>query len=262
MIKQILISSILLVMVGCSADDGSEINIPLKDMSGKIVIQGNVVDSSGPFFVKITKSVGISGGNYPTVDNAKVIITDDQGQTENLVYDDGLYQTTHFTTNYGRTYTLSVTVDGKTYTASSKMPDSVPFTSLQQTIISDYDGQRIGIKPIFTDPQVLGNYYLFKTLKNSDNSEYTVISDNNTTNGKVNDTPIALLTNFKKNDTVVVEMNTIDQPVFNYFKALPQANLYNSGTAVTPVNPPSNFNNGALGYFSAHTSQYKAMIIQ
>ncbi|ALR32095.1 hypothetical protein ATE47_16915 [Chryseobacterium sp. IHB B 17019] len=58
-------------------------------------------------------------------------------------------------------------------------------------------------------------------------------------------------------------MQSMDLSVFNYFKALPGFTLngkYNGG-GILPANPISNINNGTLGYFSAHTSEKKTIII-
>ena len=57
-------------------------------------------------------------------------------------------------------------------------------------------------------------------------------------------------------------MQCVDVAVYNYFKALPLVNISNSGGDITHVNPVSNISNGALGYFSAHTSEVKSIIIQ
>ena len=63
--------------------------------------------------------------------------------------------------------------------------------------------------------------------------------------------------NIKKGDTVTVEMRCIDKNIFNYMYAL--ADLSSSQT--TPSNPVSNISNGALGYFSAHTSRQKKIVM-
>jgi hypothetical protein len=59
-------------------------------------------------------------------------------------------------------------------------------------------------------------------------------------------------------------MQSVDMPIFNYFKALPGVTLNGeySGGGVPPANPVNNISNGALGYFSAHTSEMKTIIIQ
>ncbi|MCS3530183.1 hypothetical protein M2373_001575 [Chryseobacterium sp. JUb7] len=178
-----------------------------------------------------------------------------------LIYKDGVYETNSFETKSGDIYTLSVTVDGVEYKAVSQMPESVPLSGLKQTTVYNGYEDDTGIVPVFKDPQMAGNYYLFKSHINSSNKiGYTVFSDYSD-NGEVNKKPIK--TGYlMKSDTVVVKMMCIDAPVYNYLKALPNVTLDTLGESVTPTNPPSNFSNGALGYFSAHTSSFDGIIIQ
>ena len=56
-------------------------------------------------------------------------------------------------------------------------------------------------------------------------------------------------------DTVKVEMQCIDKPVYTYWFTLMQQSTEGPGGGVTPANPPSNITPLTLGYFSAHTSQ-------
>ncbi|ANF50684.1 hypothetical protein A0O34_09180 [Chryseobacterium glaciei] len=259
--KYLIIYSLLLCLVSCE----EVIDLPLDDMSGKIVIEGAVTDEDGPYFVQVTRSRKISfeDSGSVRVANATVVITDDQGQTDTLKYENGVYKTVNLVTNYGRVYTLSVTVDGVTYKSTSKMPEYVEFEGLKQTTLFNGSEDGVGIIPIFTDPSEKGNYYLFKSNKtNLDLSPaYTVMSDD-IGNGEVNVKPISNKITLKKNDTIQVEMRSVDASVYKYFKALPLSTLENSGVSVTPTNPPSNISNGALGYFSAHTTSTKDIIIK
>jgi len=58
-------------------------------------------------------------------------------------------------------------------------------------------------------------------------------------------------------DSVKVEMQCIDQGTYQYFNTFREAS--GGQTNVTPANPVSNISNNALGYFSAHTSRYRAI---
>jgi hypothetical protein len=254
--KILIFFSLLILLVNC------ENEIALDDMSGKVVIEGNITDEAGPYYVKVTKSTKFfdgSGENF--IENAKVVISDQNGQTETLVYDeDGVYETTNFHTQHGDTYTLSVTVEGNTYKAISKMPEYVEFSGLKQQMIYIYDEYRKGLIPLFTDPAAQENYYFFKSQVNDgEYFSYTPISDEGQ-DGQVNSKPLSR--GFKEKDTVLVEMQCIDKQVYNYFKDLPQASFENNGETLSPINPIGNFSNGALGYFSAHTTATKTIIIE
>ncbi|WP_051289116.1 DUF4249 domain-containing protein [Chryseobacterium daeguense] len=265
-IKSLFVCSVFLAFIGCE----EEIQLPLADESGKIVIEGAVDDAPGPYYVRITKSTKITqigsgdlSTGYPVVKNAQVILKDNNGQTENLIYyQDGYYITQHFTTKPGDIYTLSVKVDGKEYMATSQMPKKVNLDDLSYKKVSDQYLDRYLILPVYTDPAEKGNYYKFKLTTRRISWVDVILDNDDIGNGQVNTRYISPVINYSKNDTINVEMQCIDKPVFNYFRALPNVQLNGDPTGVPPANPVSNISNGALGYFSAYTSDEKQIIIQ
>lgn len=201
--------------------------------------------------------------NYPSVSNAKVTLSDDQGQNELLIYDplEKVYKTGHFHTSAGRTYTLTVEVDGKTYKASSTLSQFVEIEDLVQDNVTLLGENTTVVVPSFTDPSTVGNKYIFKSVKGSKGTvEYNFFSDQ-LDNGENISFPI--ISNYKlaKNDTVFVELQVVDSPVYDYFRVLKNT-IGGNGGDVIPSNPASNISGGALGYFSAHSTDVKALIIQ
>lgn len=253
--------SFLAALVGCE----EVIELPLADKSGKIVIEGNVTDVAGPYYVTVTRSIKLSQDTEdPVVKNATVILKDNNGQTETLKYENGRYKSQNFTTKYGDIYTLSVAVDGEEYTAVSQMPKKVKLDDVKYKMSQGIYIQYHYLQPVFTDPVEKGNLYLFRISKGEGGyfNEVALLSDE-VGNGEVNTKFLLTKYNILKNDLVNVEMQSVDLSVFNYFKALPGVTLngeYNGG-GIPPANPVSNINNGALGYFSAHTSEKKTIII-
>lgn len=249
-----------------------EIDLDLADKSGNIVIEGNITDQPGPYYVKITKSVAFTQTNqYPAVTGAEVILSDNTGQTETLQYvGDGKYRTSAFTAVTGRTYTLKVQAEGKQYTAQSTMPAAVNFDGLTQDSFVFGGVTTYTLLPVFTDPAALGNRYLFNfTVNNKPKKTFEVFSDN-VNNGLVNQRPLFLPNDDGDDpddvkvvvgDTIHVEMQCIDNNIFTFYSALLQISGDNGG-GVTPSNPPSNVSNGALGYFSAHTTSTQNFVIQ
>ena len=109
------------------------IQVNLNDAAPQIVIYGEVTDLPGPYQVSITKTVNFSAtNNFPPVSGALVTITDDKGLNDSLSETvPGIYNThTFWQGKPGNTYTLSVQGSGKTYTAISLMPQSVPLDSI------------------------------------------------------------------------------------------------------------------------------------
>lgn len=249
-----------------------EIDLDLEDQSGKIVIEGNVTDQAGPYFVKITKSVAVTEANqYPAIENAQVVLSDNTGQTETLQYvGNGTYKTSAFIGQSGRTYTLKINAEGQQYTAQSTMPQAVSFDGLDQDSFMVGGETSYTLLPVFTDPSPLGNRYLFVyTVNNNPKKFFSEFSDN-VNNGLPNQRPL-LLPNDDSDaddikvvvgDTIHVEMQCIDDNVYTFYSALLQLSGGGPDGGITPANPPSNISNGALGYFSAHTVRSKMTVIQ
>ncbi|WP_232704967.1 DUF4249 domain-containing protein [Epilithonimonas sp. JDS] len=269
MMKNILLFLFsLFLILSCE----KEIDLDLDDQSGKIVIEGNITDRPGPYFVRITKSVAFTQANeYPAVENSDVVLSDDLGQSEILKYiGNGYYQSSNFLGQSGRTYTLKIQADGKDYIAKSTMPEAVDFEGLEQDSFLVAGEVSYTLLPIFTDPPALGNRYLFRyTVNDRSKANFLEFSDN-VNNGLPNQRPLLLPNDdedgsvkVKVGDTVTVEMNCIDDKIYTYFSALLQLSGGGGpGGGITPTNPPSNISNGALGYFSAHTVKIKTAVIE
>ena len=63
----------------------------------------------------------------------------------------------------------------------------------------------------------------------------------------------------KSGDSVSLNMYSIDANVYHYLSEMLQ--ISNSAESVTPANPDTNFSNGALGFFSAHTVVSKQAVV-
>ncbi len=249
-----------------------EIDLDLKDQSGQIVIEGNVTDQTGPYFVKITKSVAFTEANqYPAIENAQVVLSDNTGQTETLQYvGNGTYKTSTFTGQPGRTYTLNISAEGQQYSAQSTMPQAVSFDGLDQDSFMVGGETSYTLLPVFTDPSPLGDRYLFVyTVNNNPKKFFSEFSDN-VNNGMPNQRPLILPNDegdsndikVVAGDTIHVEMQCIDNNIYTFYSALLQLSSGGPGGGITPTNPPSNISNGALGYFSAHTVRTRTAVIQ
>jgi hypothetical protein len=67
---------------------------------------------------------------------------------------------------------------------------------------------------------------------------------------------------FQKTDTLIVELQSIDKATYDYFTTLESISGNVMEQTASPANPISNFNNGALGYFSAYSFDRKIVIIK
>jgi hypothetical protein len=251
-----------------------EIDIDLNESNPKFVIEGNLSTVSGASKVTIHKTINFDeSAPYPAVSAALVTITDNTvNQTYNLSeLTAGQYYNSLLTGIEGHAYTVTVAIGTEIFTAASTMAYRVNLDSLIQENLAGSgtgggtggpgsgsgSGSIIQITPKYADPSNYENYYQFVVSKNGLILNDIFIRNDIGFNGS--SSPLPLRVRADKNDVVDIDMQGIDKAVYNYFFGLNE-NI-NQSTA-TPANPTSNFTNGALGYFKAHTSQTKTIIIQ
>jgi hypothetical protein len=103
-----------------------------------------------------------------------------------------------------------------------------------------------------------GNYYRNIEYVNGERVG-AFLYDDAFADGLVNGQPLLNFTTvLERGDTVDVEFQCIDPATYLYFYSMEQT--ANNNTAA-PANPESNFNNDALGYFSAHTYAKRRIIL-
>lgn len=246
------------------------VDIKVNTSSSQIVIEGNISNTRGMQYIKVSRSVAYTSTNvYPAVSGAVVTVTDNFGNTLKFTETSpGLYSFGPFRGQAGRTYKLNVDVEGKTYTGSSVMPVAVTVDSLSLSNITFGNARRKLVSVNFTDPKGIANQYRYILRINGKQSNLIYVEDDRFTDGNrikedlypdVNDGDDS--DDLKTGDKAEVEVQCIDKSIFNYWYSLRQQNRNGPGGGTTPGNPPSNLSNGALGYFSAHTYQAIAILI-
>ncbi len=243
------------------------IDINLNASDPQIVVEGEVTNNAGPYFVSISKSINFSdANNYPKIQNAIVKITDGT-ITDTLVETSaGIYKTTTLQGVSGRTYTLTIVTNGKTITAQSTMPTAVVLDSI--TFLESTFGAGPGGKnsfaaiPNFKDPSTFGNNYRFIQTINDTLDKSFYVDNDNVINGLKYQRPLfSTDKQMYKGDSLLFEMQCIDKITFEYFNSLIQTIGNGPGGGATPANPVTNVQ-GGLGYFSAHSSQTKKVVVQ
>jgi len=260
-----IISIILIAVVFTSCE--KTVDLKYKSNTSKIIIEGNITNEPTPYFVKITKSVSLSAtGNYPTIDNAVVTISDNAGNNETLIpLANGMYRTNTLIGVIGRTYTLTVNAEGQTYTAQSTMPQQIPFDSIKAEQTTFGGDVEYNIIPIYTDPVAKGNNYRFELTVNNKLINQHFVQNDDVTNGVTNTVRLQIDDNtlkLKAGDSLALKMQCIDKNVALYYITLALMGDSGPGGGTTPSNPPNNISNGALGIFSAHTVQVKTKVLQ
>jgi hypothetical protein len=255
--KRALIPILLFTaLVGCK----KEIDVDLKNASSQIVIEAIVTNASAAKVI-ISKSVPFSSGNtFPGVTGAVVNITDNTGTHFKLTESKpGTYTNETLIGVPGRTYNLSVKTEGKEYTSSSEMPLQVSFDSLHLEKLFWGTESIWVVKPQYTDPAGFGHHYMFIESINGKQFPQVWVWDDRILNNSISTIPLFQTdSTININDTVEVEMRCIDKGTFRYFSSLTATQM----NATTPANPENKITGGALGYFSAHTSQKRKVKVQ
>jgi hypothetical protein len=234
------------------------VNVDLNDAPAQLIIEGEVTNGGTPQ-VRISRSVNFSASNtYPPVSGAIVKVTDSSNQLTAMLResDAGLYTTKIFSGVPGHVYQLEAMVDGKTYRASSTMPRPVPLDSVTFAMSTDINNkQNINAIVNFQDPPGLGNYYQLTESLNGRSIPNIFVFEDRLSDGRYIEQPLFNDSAYlQRRDTLLLTMNCVDKNVYNYFYALAGVTGNNNFQTATPANPNSNISNGALGYFSAHTS--------
>lgn len=259
--KYIVISFIFLFLISCE----KEIDIDLNQNDPKFVIEGNLSNKAGESKVKISKTLNFDETvPYPAIRGALVTITDNtMDQIDTLSESTaGIYIKSGFAGIEGHTFTMMVKTGNEIFTAVSKMPYSVHFDSLVQENLagSSTNGGPITfiqITPHYTNLYNFENYYQFVVTRNDTLIGDIFIRNDIGFNGSSSTFPLWVKAN--KNDIVKIDMQCIDNVVYDYLFGLSE-NIYQY--SATPANPTSNIDNGALGFFKAHTSQKKTISIK
>ncbi len=256
--KTIIFSITILFAIFSSCE--KVINVDLNKAAPNLVIEGIIDNSGNPAKINISKSVAFSNSNtYPVVTGALVKITDNAGKSFQLTETSpGVYTNLSLIGVPGRTYNLTVSVAGQTYAATSSMPVPVALdTLLQDKII--ISKPTIFVSAAFNDPPGFGNKYQFiETINGKQFKTIFMIDDMYQDGGKITNELIDEDADIRKGDTVQIEMRCIENNIFRYMKGLEDLNI--GGTV--PANPATNISNGALGYFSAHTTKKKSIVIK
>jgi hypothetical protein len=264
---------LFLLVAAVAAGCQQVVTIDLNKASPHLVIEGNITDQAGPYTVKLSKT-----GNYfepalvfPTVSNALIVVTDDQGQIDTLKeVTSGTYQSSTLKGIANRTYSLNVIAEGRPYSAISSMPKKIFIDSLYALVRNASRGEPgYDIYISFKDPPEPGNYYRINARSSAaipadsiDGRRYRVYTDK-LTNGNEMAERIRAGRNVQTGDTITVELLSIDRPTYDYFNTLRDVlSSDQAATSLAPANPNTNLSNGSLGYFSAWTIDTKTIIMK
>ena len=263
------IELLLFSIIFCSCR--KEISLDLEADENQIVIEATLsANQESRVIITKTKSV-FSKSNYSGVSDAIVYITSDRGQIlffSHVGYiEAGYYEPDrdNFDIWPGITYTLHVEVEGKTYTAISKMPFPVSLDSISVTksplSLPGSTRTNYALIPRYTDPKGVKNFYRFvlNSSFESDNNIYLI--NDNQSDGLVNNTLFLSFSDLYEGQKLEIEMQMIDEATYDYFYGL-RNNILGQAGGPTPAEPVGNITGGAIGYFSAYSTSQNEVYIR
>jgi hypothetical protein len=244
------------------------INVNLPEGEKKVVIDGSLTDQAGGCIVKLSQTKAFNDDNsFVGLTGAQVTIKQGSQLLSSLTETSpGIYTDVTLKGTYGKDYTLTVTVNGQTYTAVSTMPYLVPFDSLYTEVKSFFGDDHTFAVVKFNDPVDTQNNYRCIQYINNKRTPTDYIFDDEYSDGKVFESTLYFDQNdvdsIKTGDAVRVELQGIDKNVYQYWYSFDQSASGGGGqSSAAPSNPVTNITGGALGVFSVYTSQYKEVIV-
>ncbi len=183
----------------------------------------------------------------------------------------------------GKTYTLTVNFEGKTYTAETKIVNPTPLDSTYFKLANNATDKGFSYAQL-TDPPGFGDSYFWEAKrinKNSDGQEkdsyftptYAPVFDDQFINDitfefyfenpvRDPDLPSEYRGYFKVGDTVVIKFSKLDKDVYEYMDSK-YIQLQSGGSPFsTPTNVKSNIKGGALGVWAGFSPSYDTIVCQ
>jgi hypothetical protein len=242
------------------------IDVDLNNAAPAIVIEGNLSNIPNKAEVKISMTSSYFD-TLPSemISGATVTLKSDFGDSYVLnETGKGIYNSKDVWFKVGSTYQLLVDIKGEKYEAVSRLNPAVNIDSMkfyyEDNPFLD-NGYYINI--YLFDPPEEKNFYRLKYAKNGvfQNTIDDLILfndrfvDGNTIEVTLFNQPLELY------DTITLQLISLDEGAYEYLRTFQELVNSNPGSAA-PANPISNISNGALGYFSAWSSNSKSAVIK
>lgn len=270
----------LFVFVSCTRD----VSIEIDTAEEQIVVEGGIENGKAPF-VYLTKSVAIYGDfdfnnlqDY-LVTNATVTVsngtyTDTLVPTVNLSGSLPLFYTPatpRFVGEFGKSYALSIEVDGKKLTSSTTIPYPVELDSvwIQEEAGRPGDGFVWGH---LNDPDTSGNSYFWKQRMPSEPDFVAPLGaafNDRIINGQAfdfffqkpfdsedEDLDPRDAIYYQITDTVIVQFSAIDNASLDFWRTLDMSKSNGGNPFAAPITPITNIKGGGLGVFTGYAVSY------
>lgn len=240
----------------------------------RLVVQGSISDTRKPHQVFLSKSADyFSNKPAPKVTGAIVSISDGVNTFDLIEVEDGVYETDSMAGEPGKTYTLTIDVDGDLFEASCFLNECPPIDSINFGYydLSAYDIVDSSVMVLLNaqEPNTPGNYYMWNAYRNgileTDTLNENYFSDDEFINGNyMYNVEVAWIRVADVGDTIDLEMLSITKEYTDYLTQVMSVTDWNMGPfGGPPANPQGNIkevfendnkNDDPLGFFIAYST--------
>jgi hypothetical protein len=278
----LIILSVLII----SCEDIVQIQLSNENI-GLYAVEAKITTESNPYVYLYKSQLVSSESQYPGISDAQVVITDNSEPPKKITLTEsqeiqGLYipkQGIYYWGESGKEYTLTITVEGVTMTATEFLAPVAPLDSIQvrPSIMGDYTF--LGIQIFSKETPGMGNNYKWDIYINKRllyPSDYLVIATDELVDGNYIG-GLEIFTDFhdpKKpedriinlGDTIQVKQNSISKFAYNFYYQMfnqgQSGSLFSVPTANIKGNITSSDGREVLGLFTANdVSNSKNVII-
>jgi hypothetical protein len=269
--KVILFILTITILTSCT----EVVDIPLETSNPKLVVEANINWPKGTSGnvqkIKLTKTTNFYSNSVPKVSGATVTVTNAANTNFNFVEipNTGEYVCNNFIPVLNATYKMSITSEGKNYTATEVLKPVATIQGFNQDTNGGISGNKIRVQTLYNDPANTADYYLYKYKYPNELKPDFYVSDDQFYNGNPFFS-VTLNDKLKAGDIIEVTHFGISQQYYNYLNILLSLTGNQGGGPFQspPVSVRGNISNVAdqtdfpFGYFSLSESDPRTYTIQ
>lgn len=269
----IYIFAITVAVLMCSCED--VVQVDLETAAPRLVINGSIQWQKGTAGneqqIKLTTTTGYYSTTIPTVSGATVVVTNADNVTFNFnedVPNSGIYLCHNFVPEIGKTYVMTVILNGESYTATETLMSVAPITHIEQKDDGGFAGDQIEIKTYYNDPDIVNNYYLYKYKASSLAIPYYGVDEDEFFQGNEF---FAYFSNenLKSGDNIDITLYGVSKRYYEYMNKIILISQGSGGPFSTPpatvrgnVINQTHPDNYALGYFNLSETDFRNYTLQ
>ena len=262
--KNIFILLSAIVLVSCQ----KVIDIHPPKGEERVIIQGYLYEDSIARVV-VTKSTDyLNNTPPPSLGTPVVTLSDNHGNTETLTWNPvkQQFESAVIRGVVDDTYTLQVSLEGKTYKSTSILPSLEKNSTINIVYkpAQGFDEEGYFMQLTATLSLNTKLYYLFKGYENDsllNDVNYINYASNENTNGQIKDLDMYRYETVGKE--AKLEIYSLTEPAYKFYNAA-SLQLNNDGGffSTPPANVPSMFDNNAIGLFQCSSIQVLTETVQ